>query len=285
MLKTIIKDPLFHFLLLGCLLFPAYGWMQQEGLAAGNKIVITQGDVNQLTAMFEKQWRRPPTEKELQGLIDARIEEEVLYREALSMGLDEDDVIIRRRLKQKLEFILDDNLPIPEPTEQQVADYFQANQAQYQTEALLSFKQWYFSVENYKQGNIEANLTALVAKLNNKQATETQLEQQSHSIMLPQQYHLAAIGKVNRDFGLAFVKELKKASIGRWVGPLLSPFGYHVVFIDRVQPEQIPPLKQVQAQVISDWKHEQKTQQKQNSLDALKASYNIVIEQGAGNAR
>ena len=107
-IKTAFREPLVHFLAIGILLFVVFGLVNDDQSARGDRIEITRADLDQFVAIFSKQWQRQPSPQELQGLIDARIREEVLYREALAMGLDKDDTIVRRRLAQKVEFLMGD---------------------------------------------------------------------------------------------------------------------------------------------------------------------------------
>ncbi|MGD2140072.1 MAG: hypothetical protein PVH25_06750, partial [Burkholderiales bacterium] len=120
----LLREPLVHFLAIGVLLFVLYALVNDDAPRRADRIEITGADVEQLALIFQKQWQRPPDSQELQGLIDARLREEVLYREALAMGLDENDTIVRRRLAQKVEFLMGDSGGVTEPDDETLQAYY-----------------------------------------------------------------------------------------------------------------------------------------------------------------
>ncbi len=123
MLRTLLREPLLHFLLLGALLFALDAWLRPAPIAdSGGEIVVSEGRIRNLAQGFRRTWQRPPTRAELDGLIQDYIREEVLYREAVALGLDQDDTVIRRRLRQKMEFVSDDAAALETPSDQDLAD-------------------------------------------------------------------------------------------------------------------------------------------------------------------
>ena len=143
------KEPLVHFLALGAFIFVLDGWLggSSGDLAQGSAWSSTRSESPGSSRGWTRQWRRPPTEAELRGLIENRIREEVLYREALAMGLDQDDTIVRRRLVQKVEFLTEDMAAQSEPTDEQLSSYLQENHERYQVPARLSFRHIYFNAD------------------------------------------------------------------------------------------------------------------------------------------
>ena len=116
----ILREPLLHFLLLGAAIFGAYRLLSDARATQPGNIVVTQGRIEALVAAFTRTWQRPPTASEREGLIRDYIREEVYVREAIALGLDQDDMVIRRRLRQKLEFVSEDLTAPAEPTDGQL---------------------------------------------------------------------------------------------------------------------------------------------------------------------
>src|SRR3954453_12021205 len=124
-MRKLIREPLFHFLLLGAVIFFIAGRSRSITVLPREKIVVTQSQIESIVVGFSRTWMRPPTREEMQGLVDDYVREEVLYREARAMGLDQDDVIVRRRMRQKFEFLADDLATRGIPTDQELEAYFQ----------------------------------------------------------------------------------------------------------------------------------------------------------------
>src|SRR5262249_20014045 len=145
-LARCLREPLLQFLVLGGLLFAAYGALQPEGSEPSDlRIVLTQGDLEQLQAVWVAKWQREPTAQEMQALIESRVSEEVLYREAIAMGLDQGDEIIRRRLAQKMDFLLGDMAAVTLPTNDELKAWYEQHADQFVQEGRLSFHHLYFS--------------------------------------------------------------------------------------------------------------------------------------------
>ncbi|MDH3882045.1 MAG: hypothetical protein OES64_10875, partial [Desulfobacteraceae bacterium] len=147
-MKKWYKEPLLHFLVIGVVIFAVFSIANKEEAAVGgNKIVVSSAETERLSDAWSKRMNRPPTEIELQGLIEAFIKEEVYYREALALGLDQDDTIIRRRLMQKMEFLSNDLAELDQPDESALNKYFLENQEKYRLPAQISFTHIYFSID------------------------------------------------------------------------------------------------------------------------------------------
>jgi hypothetical protein len=165
--RSLTREPLLHVLLLGAALFVAYGWLNPGGVGAAGEIVVSEGRIRNLTESFARTWQRPPTAEELGGLVEDYIREEVLYREGVALGLDRDDTIIRRRLRQKLEFISEDEANAVEPTDADLADYLAKNADSYRVESQLSFTQVF--LDPSKRGDqLDADAGALLDVLRNR---------------------------------------------------------------------------------------------------------------------
>jgi len=150
-MKRILREPLLHFLLLGAVLFAAYGVLSGSGASELGRIVVMQGKIDNLQASFSRVWQRPASQAELDGLVQDYIREEVLAREAMALGLDKDDTVIRRRLRQKMEFISDDISAQAQPTDAELSAYLQAHPDSFRVEQRFTFSQVYLNPEKHGQ--------------------------------------------------------------------------------------------------------------------------------------
>ena len=167
MFMKIIRDPLFHFLLLGAVIFAIYGFVTRHRTDKPGEIVVTQGTVENLVTGFTRTWQRPPTEEELQGLVRDYIREEAAYREALALGLDRDDMIVRRRLRQKLEFLSDELASRTEPTDADLQSFLAAHQESFRLSRSFSFRQIYFNPQLHG-ANLRRDVARVLNLLANK---------------------------------------------------------------------------------------------------------------------
>lgn len=167
-LRKLIREPLFHFLLLGAVIFLLAGRVRSGSIGSGDKIVVTQSQIQSIVVGFSRTWMRPPTQEELQGLVDDYVREEVLYREAKAMGLDQDDVIVRRRMRQKFEFLAEDLAArTSPPSDQELETYLREHVDQYSKEPGVSFEHIFFSREK-RGASAETEATAMLARLRGK---------------------------------------------------------------------------------------------------------------------
>src|SRR5690349_15357207 len=143
----ILREPLLHFLLLGAAIFGGYSLLSSARTARPGSIVVTEGRIEALVAAFSRTWQRPPTASEREGLIRDYIREEVYVREAIALGLDQDDIVIRRRLRQKLEFVSEGLTPEAEPTDGQLRAYLTAHPDAFRGEPRYTFRQVFLNPE------------------------------------------------------------------------------------------------------------------------------------------
>ncbi|MEN8133221.1 MAG: peptidylprolyl isomerase [Pseudomonadota bacterium] len=280
MLKSWLREPLLHFLLIGAVLFLLYylqNDLNDEDLVAdSNRIVISGAHIDRLVTMWEKRRQRPPIPSELEGLIEHRIREEVLNREALSMGLDKDDSVIRRRLAQKVEFIFADIAAQAEPTDTQLVDYLNANPEKFEIPGRISFVQVYFNTDKRgEQGHRDAG--KLMAKLM-QPGSYIDIGSVGDVFMFGQQHEHVTEQDVSRLFGEGFSKELFNLPIGGWQGPISSSYGSHLVRIASKTLSAQPDLEAVRDKVRIEWEAEQRQQMDESFYQSLRQRYEIVIE-------
>lgn len=263
MLDRLLREPLCHFLLLGTLLFGLYQWIGGAGAnAPGGDIVVTEGRIRNLTDTFTRTWQRPPTGDELNSLVEDYIREEVLYREGVALGLDRDDTIIRRRLRQKLEFVSEDAANAEQPTEQVLAEFLAANADAYRIDGLLTFAQVF--LDPSKRGaSLESDAAGLLDALRSR-GDRLDPATIGDSLMLEARYEQATEDDIARLFGAEFGAALRDQPVGEWVGPLKSGYGAHLVRIEARTPGRTATLAEVRDAVARDWS----ARRRQELLDA-----------------
>lgn len=277
-MQKLLREPLLHFLLLGTVIFAAYSLLNPAvDSATSNLIRVTQGDIDRFKQIFQKQWQRLPTYEELQGIIRSHLKEEILYREALAMGLDKDDTIVRRRLAQKVEFLVSD-VSVPQEVEvKELMAFYQDNTDRYTRPAKLSFRHIYFNPDRRGERTLdEANAT-----LQTLQATKAGIkvaEDLGDRFMFPAVYQHAFTDEITRDFGREFTDNLTSLTPGSWQGPVRSGYGMHLVFIHEREAAAIIPFAEVRERVKNDYLYELRQRRNEEVLDKLKARYEIVIE-------
>ena len=276
MLKKWLREPLVHFLFIGGLLFFVYS-LQNDGFSDQSKrIIFTKADINRLSLMWQKQRQRPPTQVEMKGLIEQQIREQVMYREALAMGLDQNDSIVRRRLAQKVEFISADLAALIEPSEKDLAEYLAAHSDKFEIPARLSFDQIYLSTDKRGAG-VEDDVARLLAKLE-KAGSGTDITKYGDRFMLGQQHVRLTEHDVARLFGKDFASQLFTLAGGTWLGPIKSGYGLHLVRIDDKTAARQPELKMVQDKVRNEWMNQQRRTIDKAFYQSLRQRYEIVIE-------
>jgi hypothetical protein len=272
------REPLLHFLLLGAVLFGLYTVLPQGQPAAPSmpRLTVTRGDIAHLHTGWRMQWQRAPTEEELQGLIAAHIREEVLYREALALGLDRDDTIVRRRLAQKFEFLMQDLAAVRQPTDAELAAFFAAQRERYRVPVRLSLAHVYFSA-NRRGTAAERNAQEALAQLSAATALAPASELGDASLLDFVQENKTE-DEIGQLFGSAFADTVLQLTPGVWQGPVASSYGWHLVQVIERTPAWLPELAEVQEQVRRDWADAQHRRTNEEIFQQLRARYDIVVE-------
>lgn len=275
-MAKLLREPLLHFLALGFALFLAYGWLSGRGVLAGDRIVITHGRVEQLAAGFEAIHQRTPTANEMDGMIEESVREEIYSREAKSMGLDQDDTIIRRRLMTKLQFLSEDTTPIAEPTDAQLQEYLDAHAADFRVERHYSFTHVYLSPQRHGD-HLGADVQALLAQLRRSDGT-ADTSKFGDPFLLESRFSDVAATELESRFGADFENALRTLPSGEWRGPILSSFGMHVVFISKRNDERTATLADVRDDVQPKWIHDQREQANDRYYAELRKRYEVTVE-------
>lgn len=270
------REPLLHFLLAGAALFLLLRLLHDGDAGAPREIVITEARVTALAENFAQTWMRPPTAEELRGLVEDYIAEEVYYREAIAMGLDRDDTVIRRRLRQKMEFISEGVAEAVEPTDAQLQAYLDGHAEKFVEPARLSFQQVFLSGE--RRGDAVRRDAARV--LGELAAGRGTVDPQAlgDPTLLPSTLERATPQEVANVFGTEFAEQLDEAPVGQWSGPLQSGFGLHVVRVDARTSGAAPTLDAIRPIVEREWRVEQQQRSNAAWLAELRAKYTIRVE-------
>ena len=267
------KEPLLHFLIIGTAIFAVFSIANKEEAAdSGNKIVVSSAEIKRLSDSWSKRRNRPPSEFELQSLIDSYIKEEIYYREALSLGLDQNDTIIRRRLMQKMEFLSNDLAELNQPDETELNKYFVDNENKYKIPARISFTHIYFSLDKRGARALEDSKLVLT-ELDAPRAPEL-----GDRFMMEYDFVRDTPSEVTRLFGSGFAEQLFALETNTWQGPIASGYGYHLVRINEKIDARVPELASVIEKVRTDFMFEQRQKTNKEIYDKFKERYEIVIE-------
>jgi hypothetical protein len=280
-LRRWLREPLLHFVLLGAAFFAADALVSDRSVeAAEEHIVVTPGRIENLAALHFKTWKRPPTPEELQGLVDDFVLEEALYREGLALGLDRDDAVIRRRLRQKLEFIADELIDLVEPTEADLGAWLAEHPDSYTPPTSLSFLQVYLSPQ--RRGDaLAADAEQLLARL---RGGDVDPESAGDHTLLDHAFLNAEADVVARTFDQAFADRLAEEPLGEWSGPVESPFGLHLVRIDSRVEGSLPVLAEVRDEVERDWLYARRDEAEERFHREILERYRVSIEWPMGAA-
>jgi len=276
-MKRLLREPLFHFVVLGAALFGLNAWLDSDTVEASDRdIIVSEGRVESLIALFVKTRQRSPTAEELKGLIDDHVLEQVLYREAVTLGLDQDDTIVRRRMRQKMEFVVDDILEQAEPTEAELLQWLADHPDSFALPGRLHFRQVYLNAE--RRGDaVRSDASQLLAQLGEKGAGFDARELGDASL-LEHAHADTSTDVIRGTFGKGFAESLAKVKLGEWSGPIESVFGLHVVIVDKHEKGRVPELAEVRAAVARDVAYSRREAEKRQFYDGVLSRYRVEIE-------
>jgi hypothetical protein len=275
-LRRLLREPLVQFLLIGLALFGAWRWMgpAQAGRDAGNRIVITEDDLKQMTVAWMAQGMPPPTPQQMQSLVEKRVREEVLYREALALGLDKDDVIVRRQLARKMEFVAEDVSKLDDPTPQELRTWFDQHASRFALPARATFRHVYFSPDR-RGASTRADAEAALARFAGQPINVSTVP--GDPFMFQSYYGDRSMDVVAKEFGPAFARALAATPPGAWAGPLQSGYGWHLVFIDSMTPQRVPDFEEIEPEVKNAWTEDHREKTRAKLYEAMRARYEVVL--------
>jgi hypothetical protein len=275
-LRRLVAEPLFQFLVIGVLLFGGYSLLQERaGDPEPETILVSSGRIAQLAEIFSRTWQRQPTPDELRGLVDSFVKEEVFYREGRKLGLDEDDTVFRRRLQQKMEFLMEPSSAELTPGDGELEAFLAANRDAYRLPAQMAFAQIYLDPQKHDDAAAEAE--RLLSELGDggDDVDPTTLGDRT---LLPAAMPLSSESGIAATFGEEFASALAATPVGEWTGPVRSTFGVHIVRIDERKAPRDPELSEVAEYVRRDWEEKRRREIADQRYDQLRKRYTVVVE-------
>ena len=280
----VLRDPLFHFLLLGAGLFALFELIGGSTSDRTDEIVITPGLTRHIAEVWQKTWQRPPTPEELELLIEEHVKEEVFVREALAMELDRDDTIVRRRLRQKLEFLLDDLADAAEPADDELRQYFTEHSNEFRVPAPVKFRHVF--LDPGRRGDRAPNDAMDLLERLRGESVEADISNYGDPLLLESDVELAPIDEVARRFGGEFAGRLSELPVGRWAGPVESGYGLHLVYIRERIDGELPGFQTVRDAVRREFEFERRQRSSEAIYDQLRKKYSVVrIEEPPANGQ
>jgi hypothetical protein len=273
-----------HFLVIGAAIFALSAWFGGEDeTAPRDRIVVTEGRIQQLAQIFTKTWQRPPTAQELRGLVDAYVKEEVYYREALKLGLDRDDTLIRRRMQQKMEFLTEPGEDALAATDAELEAYLAANRAEFRVAPKLAFEQIFINPQRSEEP-VAARAERLLKEANDAPA-DADLRNLGDPTLLPREIPLASVTSIDRNFGQGFGEKLVQLPPNVWSGPVKSPYGLHLMRVTERRDGYDPPLADVRDAVERKWRDARRDSFRKSEYERLRDKYEIVLPDATGADR
>ena len=274
----LLSEPLVHFVVVGALLFGAYRLVHNEPQATidSRQIELTKDDLRQLAVTWLAQGRPGPTTEQLRSLVDQKVTEEILFREAVALGLDRDDQIIKRRLAQKMDFLAADVAAMKEPTKAELMEWFSKNSQPFALPPHMNFRHLYFSPDKRGEGARDAAAAAL-ALIAGRSPDSSEVASVADPFMFKGYYGDATPEQLSKEFGPQFAETLFTLEPGAWRGPVQSGYGWHLVWIYSVEPGRVPAFEEVEPDVKSAWIDDRYREVKQAALDEMRSRYDVVI--------
>lgn len=284
LVRKVLREPLLHFVLIGTAIFGAYAWLNGGASEADAQrdIVLTDDDLLQMRVVWRAQGRPPPTPAQLQGMIDAKVREEVLYREALAMGLENDDVIVKRRMAQKMDFLAEDLASLRQPSRDELVAWYQAHPQDYSRPPRATFRHIFFSFD--KRGPNARDAAAAAAQRIAARPGDTPPDPKdvaADAFMFQDRYAERTPEQAASVFGGPFAQAVFALRPGVWSAPIESAFGWHLVFVDATTPGTLPEFDEVEAEVRAAWTQQQRAELKRQAYDVMRAKYRVVLPAGA----
>ena len=274
MMKRLFKEPLIQFLLLGTVLFFVYNYIQQQTDTQAREITVSNEQVNLIIVNYKTQTGNLPTKQQLDAMIDNYIKEEISYREAKKMGLDKDDEIVRRRLSQKFDFLQTDLTEIQVPTEEQLQQFYTNNPALFRDSATVSFSHIYFSTDNSNDTVAKQRAVALLQQL--QQTNLQRAPEKGDPFPLQYDYTDQSALDLQQNFGNKQIAlELFKVPLHEWVGPFQSGYGWHLVYVTKMDNAKQIPFAAIKEEVKAQYAAAEKAKQNKKFYDELSAKYII----------
>jgi len=277
-MKRLLREPLVQFLLIGAVLFAAFHYLQPARSAAPSlkQIQLSLDELSQLALVFQSQWKRDPTPDEFGRMVEQKVQSEVLYREALSMGLDKNDEIVKRRMALKMQFLAEDVAAAREPTTDELKRWFEANRAKFALPPRLGFRHLYFSPD-HRGTRARDDAAKALARLAGQPEDTKVADGVADPFMFQEYYRDRAPDYLGKELGPQFAVAVEKLKPGSWQGPIESGFGWHLVFVDTIIPARAPPFEEIEPDVKRAWLADQKAKAVKKAYEDMRAKYTVLM--------
>ena len=278
-LRALAREPFFHFVALGLLIFLIRGVL--DGTPEQYRVTVGPDDVRRIATGYEWQFGRPPTAGELSHLVERHIEEEILYREGVAMGLDVGDEIVRRRVVQKLQFLQEDVALPPEPDDAALQAFHARHAGRYAEPARVTLRHLYFSPDSGGDAAAHASAAGMAVTLRDVPSGRPAAEPPAGADPFPGRDRYVALDGpgLARAFGHSELSStVFELPPGTWHGPLRSGYGWHLVYVEQIDPGRERPLAEVREEVRADYLDEQRAEMNAAALAAIKGKYIVVRE-------
>lgn len=272
-MSKIIKEPLLHFVALGMLIYFSL-MMVGDDSVENQRIIVTEGKIKHLATLYQKTWQRKPTAEQLEQTVQEYVLEQAAYYEGVNLGLDQNDIVIMRRVRQKLDIIAEENTPRPEVTDEILSDYLLNNGEKFSESPRLTIRQVYLDPKNY--GNaLESEIEGLLTGLTEQ--PDKNIKELGARYLFKPFYQRQGLTELSRLFGSDFVKESAELAVGQWHGPIHSSFGVHLVYVEEKLPGVIPELSPIRSLVMREWENSLRKKSTKKYYDELRARYPTTI--------
>jgi peptidyl-prolyl cis-trans isomerase C len=277
LVRRLLREPLIYFLLAGALIFAVFEVLNPPASRTDQtyRIVLTQNDLRQLAVQWLAQGRPAPTADEMRALVEDRVSEEILFREAVVLGLDKDDEIIKRRLAQKMNFLAEDIVALQNPGDAELRAWFVQNSSRFALPSRTSFHHLYFSSDR-GPGARDAAAAAL-SRIAGKPSDAPVGAAAADPFMFQDYYAERTPEQITREFGPNFTKAVLRLGPGEWQGPIQSGYGWHLVFVDAIEPSRTPLFDEVEPDVKSAWLNQKQDEIKRVAFEAMRKRYTVVV--------
>lgn len=277
-LTGLAREPLLHFLIAGAVLFGAYAWLNRGGDdaagSAARTVRITAAEVEWLKQIWARQWQRPPSESELKGLVADYLKEELLAREARALKLDENDTVVRRRLAQKMEFIVQDTAQLAEPSEDELRRLYDSHRERFQSPARVSFTHVYFNRDRRGARAVADARVALQRLSQRASASDV-----GDRFLAQYDFNDADEQAVASVLGQEFARRVLALEPGRWQGPIESGYGLHLVRVAKKHAAQPREFAAVRSELLDLWRLQREQEGREQYFAALLKKYDVVVDE------
>ena len=279
-LRKWLREPLIHFFVLGLVVFGLHGVLEKKPEAADDPFLVevTSADIEWFRTMWSKRMGREPTVQELRGTVNQLIREQILSREAVSIGLDEGDMVVRRRLAQKMDFLFKDLSDITEPSDGELQAYLQEKRSTYEIPARVTFTHVYFNTDKRGQKGAAEAVRRLIQKLDASKGVPPEVSAQGDPFLLQYRYSDWALLDIRREFGTQFAKALGEQKAQTWQGPVVSGYGLHAVYVHERSDAKLPDFSDLKETLKADWMAEKQREIAHKAYEKLRERYRVLLE-------